>query len=243
MNENFVKPVNSHLVMFDKPKVGVVEGYIERVFGMLHSQHVDEYGAIVTNRTLLIGEELTPYWNSNSHEDEILNFLHFFNDFPNLTINDIKAVLRSACKSRGVEETFEELEKLGCIIPKIEHPITIYTYRNEENYNFFCEELGNIASENLWIPSSLKILYRIQDFLNIQIILVSDGDGTVEQSSIDMMNNLLENQRKYKVLITSKKDSNISFVNDGVYSYGINGEKIEMNREEFLKKYPNSYEL
>ena len=35
--KNFEKPVNSHLVMFDQPRVSIVNGYVERVFGMLIS--------------------------------------------------------------------------------------------------------------------------------------------------------------------------------------------------------------
>ena len=242
MKENFVKSVNSHLVMYDKPKVAVVNGFIERIFGMLFSQHIDGYGSIATNRTLLTGEELNPHWNTCSNDNDALDAVHYFNNFPKLTMKDVRNVIRLTIGTRYLFESFDELVELGCIVPQREGDIiTMSVGGSQKEYNFYCKELGSISSQKCWIPSSIEYLYSIQSFLDRQIVLTRSKDSEIDQSTVDMMNELLKNQRDNKIFITGEL-SGTCYVNDGVHTYGTNGTKVAMTREEFIEKYPDSYE-
>ena len=44
--EQIVTPMNSHFVKFDKPKMGIIESYLEEVHGMLISDYscIDKNG-------------------------------------------------------------------------------------------------------------------------------------------------------------------------------------------------------
>lgn len=240
--KNFAKPVNSHLILFDQPKVAVVKGYIERVFGMLISQYIDEYDAIVTNRTILTDEELNTTWNIHDNEDDSLESLHYFKSWPNLTMEDISETYRQTKGTRDIDDSFSDLKTLGCIIPEIEHPIDVVIERNEEDYYLGCKELNLQNMKHGWIPCVLEDLYSIQRFLKRRIVLISSTENAIEPCEINFMNELLENQFTHGVFRTNLYSDN-PCVNDGVHTYGLNGTKEKMTREEFLEKFPNSYEI
>ena len=240
--KNFTKPVNSHLILFDQPKVAVVRGYVERVFGMLISQHIDEHDSIVTNRTILTDEELNSTWDICGNENDGLTSLHYFKSWPNLTIEDVDHVVTQTYGVRGLSDSFSDLEEMGCIPPKADEPLfaTITTELTE--YCLFCKDLylPNLKSE--WIPSGLENLYHIQSFLKRRIILSSGNKNAVEPKVVDFMNELLENQYTHGIF-GANLYSTEPFINDGVHTYGLNGTKEEMTREEFLHKFPNAYEI
>lgn len=240
-SKNFAKPVNSHLVMFDKPRVSIVNGYVERVFGILISQHVDEYDAIVTNRTILCDEELNSTWNIHSNQGDSLEALHCFKSFPNITMDDVAIIVRQTCGTRGLHESFDNLKELGCIIPDIDEPLVMKVHENSETYSFRHKNIY-VSGQSKWIPDSLEYLYSIQSFLNRRIVLETYKDTTISTDSLAMMNELLENQSKNLVFTDGIFSENKAY-NDGVYTYYTNGVTIEMTREEFIKKFPGAYEV
>lgn len=240
-SKNFAKSVNSHLVMFDQPRVSIVNGYIERVFGMLISQHVDEYDAIVTNRTILCDEELNSTWNIHSNQGDNLEALHCFKSFPNITMDDIAIIVSQTCGTRGLYESFDDLKELGCIIPDIDEPLVMKVDKLKDKYSYRHENIY-VVEQSKWIPGSLEYLYSIQSFLNRRIVLESSEVCPVDKNTLDIMNQILENQRKNLVFTDGILSENKAY-NDGVYTYYTNGVTIEMTREEFIKKFPDAYEV
>lgn len=240
--KNFAKPVNSHLVMFDQPRVSIVNGYVERVFGMLISQHVDEYEAIVTNRTILCDEELNSTWNIHDNQDDSLTALHHFKSFPNITMDDVDAIVSQTCDTRYLYESFDELKELGCVVPAIPEPLVMKVHECSENYSFRNKNLY-VKAKSKWIPASLDYLYSIQSFLDRLIVLETYDDTIISTDSLAMMNELLENQRKNQIYTSGMSLDKEVFYNDGVNTYGTSGLKIAMTREEFIKKHPDAYEV
>lgn len=238
---NFAKPVNSHLIMFDQPKVSIVKGYIERVFGMLISQHVDEYDAVVTNRTILCDEELNSTWSIHDNENDSLTSLHYFKSFPQITMKDVAAIVSQTCGTRYLFESFDELKELGCIVPDTQEPLVMKAFECSKYFYFQCGEI-RVESLSKWIPASLEYLYSIQSFLNRQIVLETYNNN-VSPEVLAMMNELLENQRKHKIYTSGESLNGEKFYNDGVNTYGTNGFNASMTREEFMTKYPDAYEV
>ena len=242
MKEKFVRTINSHLVLHDAPKVAIAHGYIERVCGMMLSQHIDNYGGIVTNRTLLIGEELTPLWQDNSNEDDSLTSVKYLTDFPKLSMKDIHDVIRGTRGARDISDSFYDLEKMGCIVPNISDDLTMSVCEDKDGYKCYSKELPVYRIKKGWIPVALEELYDLQSFLKRRVVLENDDSIPVDQGVLDFMNEVLANQRKHKVFVHGLYKDGDTFVNDGVYTYVSNGTKVAMTREEFLQKYPGAYE-
>lgn len=240
--KNFVTPVNSHLIMFDQPRVSIVSGYVERVFGMLISQHVDEYDAIVTNRTVLCDEELNSSWSIHDNQDDCLTALHYFKSFPDITMDDVASIVRQTCGTRYLHESFDELVQLGCKVPAIDEPLVMKVDECSGKYSFRHEKI-NIEEQSKWIPASLDYLYSIQSFLNRRIVLETYKETTISTETLAMMNELLENQRKHQIYTSGSFLDKEEFYNDGVNTYGTSGLKVAMTREEFIKKHPGAYEV
>lgn len=240
--QNFVKPVNSHLIMFDQPKVAVVKGYIERVFGMLISQHIDGYDKVVTNRTILTDEELNSSWDIHDNENDSLGSLHYFKEWPNLSMKDVDKIITLTKGTRDIADSFDDLNKLGCIIPESEHPIAVTIENDKKDYYLGCKEFNLPNIPHGWIPRILEDLYSIQRFLKRRIILTSSTKDAVDPGVVDFMNELLGNQFIHDIFGANLYSEN-PCVNDGVHTYGFNGTKEKMTREEFLKKFPDAYEI
>lgn len=238
----FNTPLNSHFIKYDTMKFAVVNGYIEQVSGMLLSQYIDSDGQIVSNRTILTREEMIPDSNISSDDDNWMDGLHFFKNFPNLTMEDIHKTICSTKGVRSIYESFDDLNKLGCIVPIVNEDLTITVYDHKDTYGLFCKELKSIKLNKGWIPSSLEILYSIQSFLKRRIVLESSEVCPVDKNTLEMMNQILENQRKNLVFTDGILSENKAY-NDGVYTYYTNGVTIEMTREEFTKKFPDAYEV
>ena len=241
--ENFAKPANSHLVLFDQPKVATVKGYIERVFGLIISQHVDGYGHIITNRTVLCDEELNSTWNINDNEDDSLDNLYYFKNFPNLSMEDISRVIRQTDGTRDITDSFNDLVKLGAIVPAFDAPLEMCISENDNEYSTWGRELCHISLHKAWIPCALEKLYGIQRFLNRPIKLVIPQKTEFAQETLDFMQELLNNQFKNGVYVDGYYSGKETFVNDGEYTYNTNGTKVAMTREEFLSKHPDAFEL
>lgn len=241
MEDNFAKPVNSHLIMYGNPKVAVVNGFIERVFGLLLSQYMDSSGKVVTNRTLLVNEELEAQWNVCSDDDDSLRAVRYFKDFPNLTMKDVSSVIHSTVGVRDLCDSFSDLADLGCVIPQGKEEIVMSVSSNKGGYEFYCREFGSITSYQCWIPTAIDYLYSIQSFLGRRIVLVCQENSGISQREADMMNELLGNQLANKVFIAGEFGE-VCHVNDGVHTYGTDGTKVAMTREEFVSKYPDAYE-
>lgn len=242
--ENFAKPVNSHLILFDQPKVATVKGFIERVFGMLISQHVDNYGSIVTNRTILTDEELNSSWNINNNDDDALESLHYFKDFPNLSMKDIKEVIKQTNGTRELSCSFYDLNELGAIVPASDAPLEMHISDFNNKYTASGKEIGAVDFPKGWIPLVFEELYAIQRYLKRPIKLSIDERSGISQETLCFMQELLDNQFKHKIFaIDLYYSDNESFINDGVHTYSSNGVKVAMTREEFIAKHPGCYEL
>lgn len=245
MSKNtFNTPLSSHFIKYEPMRIAVINGYIEQVSGMLLSQYIDSDEHIITNRTILTREEMVPDSNIGSDDDNWLDGLHFFKSFPNLTMEDIRKTIRSTKGVRGVHESFNDLNKLGCIVPKVEEDLKMNIYGNDETYLLYSKDLGDVRIYKGWIPSSLETLYSIQSFLKRRIVLETSDKKPVDRNILDMMNQILENQHKNRVftngMLLSSKDR---AYNDGVYTYYTTGVTVEMTREEFIKKFPDVHEV
>ena len=240
--KNFEKSVNSHLVMFDQPRVSIINGYIERVFGMLISQHVDEYDTIVTNRTVLCDEELNSTWNIHDNQDDSLEALHYFKSFPDITMDDVAIIVSQTCGTRYLYESFDDLKELGCVVPDIPEPLVMKVDKCDGKYSFLHDDIY-VEGKSKWIPASLEYLYSIQSFLSRRIVLETYKDTTISTDSLAMMNELLENQRKHQIYTSGASLDKEEFYNDGVNTYGTSGLKIAMTREEFIEKHPGAHEV
>ena len=238
-----MKVIQSHLYMYDKPKVATVKGYIETVYGMLISQHYNDSDCITTVRTLLTGEELNTNWKISDDENDYLTQYHILKNFPNISIDDVSMIIRQTNGVSELEESFYELKKLGCIVPQSDEPIIASIYLHENEYILHSKDVCLHDIRECWIPETLSSLYAIQTFLKRRIVLIPEKDKEMDATTLAFMNDLLENQLKNKVRIANKYTTQETLLNDGVYTYGVNGSKTEMTRKEFLDKYPDSDEL
>lgn len=239
-----VIPMHSHLVMFDKPKMGVIEGFIEEVHGMTisdyHSVDNDGHESFETVRTILIGEELMPKWHIDSYKD---NFeVYFFKEFPKLSKDDISNCLYSVKNSRSYGEMFDELEEKG-FYTELEGKVLevdIYEYYtiNGPKQRIHIQGIQWIDLEAKWIPAKLEKLFSLQHYLKCRIHLRSKD---LSQATVDMMNELLENHAKYGIKMAHYLEDE-ECINDGVYTYHLHGLKEKMTREEFIKKYPDAFD-
>lgn len=237
-----VTPMNSHLVMFDKPKMGVIEGFVEEVYGMTISDYycIDENGmeSFNTVRTILIGEELKPSWSIDSFRDD--TDIYFFKEFPKLSIKDIKNCLCSVKNVRSYSEMFDDLEEKGCYTD-LEGKVleaTIYEKETPKGvvHEIYIRGVHRVYIEAQWIPAKLEKMFSLQHYLKCRIHLKSKD---LNQATLDMMNELLENHAKNGIKVAHYM-KNEECVNDGVYTYHLNGLKEKMTREEFMNKYPDS---
>lgn len=243
MKEKTVKPMNSHLVLYDTPKVAITYGHIERVCGIVLSQYIDHDDNVVTSRTLLVGEELAPYWEEDNNEDKITDSVKFLNEFPNLSMEDIHNVISGTRGTRDVSDSFFDLKKMGCIVPSVSEPLTMVVCELEDSYKCFSNELPMYVIMKEWTPVAMEELYGLQSFLNRQVVLTNDDSLPADQSVLDFMNEILANQYTHKVFVDALYKEGDTFVNDGVYTYASNGTKVAMTREEFLQNHPEAYEF
>lgn len=244
MEENiYNQPLQSHLITFNPYKIAVFEGYIERVSGMLLSQHLDSDGKVITNRTILTREEMIPDTNIKSDDNDNFNGIYFFNTFPILTFKDVAEVIRSTKGNRLLYESFNDLTRLGCIIPPFLEPLVIKVHEHEKEYELINKELYSIDLNKEWIPTSLQPLYSIQLFLKRRIVLEPYNDTSINTDVINTMNQILENQYKYRIFFYVPGGDGGMACNDGVNTYYENGVTTAMTREEFISKYPDSREI
>ena len=236
--------MHSHLVMFERPKIGVIEGFVEEIHGMTLSSycHTDDNGtSFGTVRTLLIGEELNPSWHIDSEKNLDV---HILNHFPMLSKEDIRKCIQSAEGIRYLSEMFDDLKKRGWTTDFEKRTFQIavdkYTHKDVSTYGFKGEIIGTITVNIDWIPSALYKLYSVQEYLRCHLHLVC-YTNRVSQGDLDFMNELLKNQWKYGML-TNGVVGKEKALNDGVYTYYEDGTKELMSREEFRNKYPDSFE-
>lgn len=238
--ENSVTPLNSHLVKFDKPKMGIIDSFLEEVHGIILSEYsfTDNEGKIQfgTIRTILIGEELDPMWQIDSFSDS--TFIHFFRNFPELSAYDIRKIIESIDHVRGFSEAFEDLKNAGCYTRMkgmvIEAYLREYRTVNGNRYGFLIPNIALLYTYEKWIPASLLQLFSLQEFMGCKFHL--NGDNEL-QATVEQMNELLENHRQHEVMVV-KCEGTVTCVNDGVYTYHPNGLKEKQTREEFQHRYP-----
>lgn len=239
-----VTPMNSHLVMFDKPKMGIIGGFLEEVHGITISDYycIDENGngSFESMRTLLVGETLSPDWHLDTFDGN-LEFYHL-KEFPKLSVKDIRECIYSAKDVRDLGDLLKELEEYGFTTELkdeiIKADISENKMTKKKFYQICIFGTASIISDSSWIPEILKDLYTLQHFLKCKIHLSSKD---LSRATLDMMNELLENHSKNGIKVAHyMKDEEC--VNDGVYTYHLNGLKEKMTREEFTEKYPNAYD-
>lgn len=239
-----VTPMSSHLVMFDKPKMGIVGGFLEEVHGMTISDYycVDDNnkGSFETARTLLVGEGLDPNWHLDTFDSD-LEFYHL-KDFPKLSVRDVRECIQLAEKVRDLSDLFEELKQYGFTTELngkvIEANIEEYEVCDSKRYQISLLSTVSFDSKSKWIPAILIKLYTLQHFLKCKFHLNSKD---LSRSTLDMMNELLENQSKNGIMVAKYLEKE-ECLNDGVYTYHSNGLKEPMTREVFMKKYPDAFD-
>ena len=242
--EQIVTPMNSHLVKFDKPKMGIIESYLVEVHGMLISDYscVDnnERQSFETVRTLLVGEELTPTWHLDSFTDNYN--IYFFKHFPELSMLDIRKAIESVNNVRGLGDMFDDLAEAGCYTQTKDQVFEAwfdeYAVCDGTKYSFNIPEIGFITTKSKWIPAALCQLFSIQKFMQCKFHL--KGSSQLK-AIIYMMNELLENHHLNGVKTGSNMGETLC-VNDGVYTYHVNGLKEPQTRQAFMEKYPKAYD-
>lgn len=236
-----IKPMGSHLIKFDKPKIAIIEGYVEEVHGIVvndfYSIDKNGYDSFETSRTILVGEELSPNWHIKSYDYSIR--MYFIKNYPVLSKKDFFECIIANNKTRGWGETFDELEEYGFSFRTPDEVIHAKIDYINNHYSIFSEYFPYIEEEGQWIPLVLNKLYSIQRFTHCLIELSSK---TLSETSLKLMNQLLENQLKNRIFINEKEGTDLC-VNDGVYTYYKNGFTEAMTREEFMAKYPAAYEF
>lgn len=241
MTEIFKQPLHSHLVTFNPYKTAVVKGYIEKVSGMLLSQYLDSEGSVITNRTILTRDEMIPDTDIKDYDSDNYDGIHFFKTFPNLTMDDVARTIHSTLGKRFLFESFDDLIKLGCIVPKSDEDLIFTIADCKDEYSLYNKDFFSIGLPKEWIVSSLRRLYSMQSFLKRRIVLKSSDCNPINEDVLNTMNQLLENQYKYRVYYNGIRDEDAA-CNDGVNTYYKNGVTTAMTREEFISKYPDAYE-
>lgn len=236
-----IKPMGSHLIKFDKPKIAIIEGYLEEVYGIVVNDYysIDKngYDSFETSRTILVGEELAPNWHIQAYNEKIR--MYFIKNYPVLSKKDFFGCIIANNEARGWGETFDDLEENGFSFSIAEEVIHAKIESINNHYSISSEYFPYIEERDQWIPLVLDKLYSIQRFTHHRIELSSKS---LSETSLKLMNQLLENQLKNRIFINEKEGTDLC-VNDGVYTYYKNGFTEAMTREEFMTKYPAAYEF
>lgn len=236
-----IKPMGSHLIKFDKPRIAIIEGYVEEVHGIVVNDYYsidgNGYDSFETSRTILVGEELAPNWHIKSYDDNIR--MYFIKNLPTLSEKDFFECVIAINNSRGWGETFDDLEEHGFSFRTSEEVIHAKIDYIDNHYSIFSEYFPYIEERDQWIPFVLDKLYSIQRFTHHRIELSSKS---LSETNLKLMNQLLENQLKNRIFINEKEGTDLC-LNDGVYTYYKNGFTEAMTREEFMAQYPEAYEF
>lgn len=235
-----IKPMGSHLIKFDKPRIAIIEGYLEEVYGIVVNDYYsidgNGYDSFETSRTILVGEGLAPAWHIKSYNESIR--MYFIKNYPVLSKEDFFKCIIANNGARGWGETFDDLEEYGFSFRTSDEVIHAKIDYIDNHYSISSEYFPYIEERDQWIPLVLDKLYSIQRFTHCRIELSSN---TLSETSLKLMNQLLENQLKNRIFINEKEGTGLC-VNDGVYAYYKNGFNEAMTREEFMAKYPAAYE-
>lgn len=236
-----IKPMGSHLIKFDKPKIAIIEGYVEEVHGIVVNDYYsidgNGYDSFETSRTILVGEELAPNWHIQAYNEKIR--MYFIKNYPVLSKKDFFECIIANNEARGWGETFDDLEEYGFSFSIAEEVIHAKIESINNHYSISSEYFPYIEERDQWIPLVLDKLYSIQRFTHHRIELSSKS---LSETNLKLMNQLLENQLKNRIFINNKECTELC-MNDGVYTYYKNGFTEAMTREEFKAKYPAAYEF
>ena len=242
--ENKIKeiPVHSNLVMYEKPRYGIIEGFFFEIHGMLLSESLEpsEYSGTVyrnLHRTVLEGDSLDPWIIEKDERDAIC----FLKSAPNLTVNDFWTVI-SRTYEEDTNSVLRDLNKYGFTVEKPEKPVEVDVYLEEENLLVFSCNYFRIKCDRHWIPGDIKDLYYLQDYLGCDFIFRKKEGEEVENSVLELISQIMSNRKRYgtRGRFYSREKS---YLNDGVFTYYQTGLIKEMSREEFCKENPDSYEI
>lgn len=252
--EKSLKPMYSHLIMYEKPKVAIIKGSVEKVFGMLISQSMNEKGQIISNRTILTDEELNCYDDVGAYGD-----FYIFKTFPDLRIEDFfdillreyerdlsltrfDILLRERERDLSLTRKLNKLKKIGCAIPPSKEKLILKIREWEEEYDLYIG-CHNFYITKRWLPADMEMLYNIQSFWGRNIILEEYEPGAITPEKLELMNNILKNQYNHEMLGVGSDEEAYCFYNDGVMTYSDDGTSVPMTRNEFLKKYPKAEKI
>lgn len=233
--------LNSHLVLFDKPKTIIANADIEQVHGMLISTYLNpETEKPETVRTLLSGSFLEPCIDLDGLCDA--DHIYEFKNLPTYTVADVKEIVLRTIAEVDPSYIFHKLHKLGFRFEKERETFTLKLKKTENGWSANGDLAFWIPLERTWIPSALENIIDLQGSLNCRIKLVAQDESEIPKETIDLMNRILDNHSKYRIWAHRYFDKEQCW-NDGEYTYFHDGREEPMTRQEFIDKFPGSSEL
>lgn len=232
--------VSTQLVRYDKPLYAVIGCGIAEVHGMIIAVTASRDGkgseTLNTYRIPLMGRELEPC-EPRSMDDELF-ILPEDKSVKNYTFKTYlnQLVPTNEC---SVEEAVEELQRYK-FVPFIQDEgivVEVCDYDNEIRAVSSWFDLPLKKEGKDWLkPSNLVGLCAIMKYLDKPMKFVPfHGDNEVESKLAAELARLVDAFSKYG--FCKAKTRNVE--NDGIYTYSRELGKIEMSREEFIRKFPD----
>lgn len=241
-------PLGSHHISYNQPKVAMIEGYLNDVYGMILSDYitVDEDGKEnhETTRTILIGEELRPDYHITT-EEQYKTEVFFLPSTKILTLKQLNKCIQLALSNRRIGEMLADLKEGGFTTSLDGDVLELGIYRRSENEYRIHSGIHSLTFDldGTCEPLLLRSLYNLQDYLRCAICLKNSScanEYDVPEETLSFMNGLLKNQRTHGVWVANFFGAD-TYVNDGVYTYHQDGKKEAMSHEEFRLKYPQCF--
>lgn len=232
--------VSTQLVRYDKPLYAVIGCGIAEVHGMIIAVTASRDGKgsekLNTYRIPLMGRELEPCEPRSMDDDlfilpenkSIKNYI--FNTYLN------QLVPTNECST---EEAVDELQRYKFVpfVQEDEIFVEVCDYDNEIRFVSSWFDLPLKKEGKDWLkPSNLVGLCAIKKYLGKPMKFVTFHENNGEESKLATeLARLVDAFSKYG--FCKAKTKNVE--NDGIYTYSRELGKIEMSREEFIRKFPD----
>ena len=247
INYNYTSPgVGTSVVKFDKPRLALVNGHIEEVYGILlitSYRNIKDKSTpeVETYRRPLVGETYKP--TSLIHENGERAFILLPQD-KQLDEKTLKPLVEAASTHSSVTCFLENCTDYGLKFTPSKLELKVYIDYNEKwKTLLLISEAFTLTYDNVdrnrlddMSPADFFELFDLKKFVKVpfvfeSVLYPSEKDNSLASWLTRWMGRLEKGELLYK-------ENNLNVCNDGEYTYTEDLGKIPMTTSEFQKKFP-----
>lgn len=249
MNNNYVtnnhfNTVGSHfqtqLIRYEKPLYVLVGGYIEEMYGMIIANVFEKNqkggNNIRTLRIPLIGATMEPT-DIHNENDKII----CLPQNKRMTPADFRDYIDYVNPEIDIFTGLTQLKDKGFIqdIESDTLTIKVSACNNAVGLNSDWFKLDMNRPNSSWLsPKELENLCYLQMFFKKKFVFIPfNKEDEEDRVVVKQLEQLMEAFHKHNFYTNGK------IINDGTYSYGSDIGRMNMTREEYLHKFPDTYPM